>query len=124
MMLQLACMCALVYKLHYCQAALFIASSSYCIPTKHRTLKIMRGKVERRSSQRQPSVGITMIARSTSNTVPSAQNTWGEERGGGQHTWMKIPLRSYYTESAYSSERYFTITSHFITNSGNTVDLE
>lgn len=33
-----------------------------------------RGMVERPSSQRQPRVGITRIAKRTSNTVPSAQN--------------------------------------------------
>lgn len=36
--------------------------------------KMKRGMVERPSSQRQPRVGITRIAKRTSNTVPRAQN--------------------------------------------------
>lgn len=36
--------------------------------------KMKSGMVERPSSQRQPRVGITRIAKRTSNTVPSAQN--------------------------------------------------
>lgn len=49
----------------------------YCfntILTKHRKAKMKRGMVERPSSHRQPKVGITKIAKRTSNTVPSAQN--------------------------------------------------
>lgn len=38
--------------------------------------KMKSGMVERPSSQRQPRVGITRIAKRTSNTVPSAQNIY------------------------------------------------
>lgn len=48
--------------------------NTHNILTKHRMAKINRGMVERPSSQRQPRVGITRIAKRTSNTVPSAQN--------------------------------------------------
>lgn len=44
------------------------------ILTKEKKAKMKRGMVERPSSQRQPRVGITRIAKRTSNTVPSAQN--------------------------------------------------
>lgn len=44
------------------------------ILTKERIAKMKSGMVERPSSQRQPRVGITRMASSTSNTVPSAQN--------------------------------------------------
>lgn len=43
--------------------------------TKQRMAKMKSGIVDRASSQRQPNVGMTRIARSTSNTVPRAQNT-------------------------------------------------
>ena len=51
------------------------------IPTKHRTAKRRRGTAERMSSQRQPRLGITNTARTTSNTVPLAQNTWQGRMG-------------------------------------------
>lgn len=46
------------------------------ILTKHRMAKMKSGMVERPSSQRQPRVGITRMAKRTSNTVPSAQNIY------------------------------------------------
>lgn len=54
------------------------------IPTKHRTAKRRSGTAERMSSQRQPRLGITNTARTTSNTVPMAQNTW-QGRTGVSH---------------------------------------
>lgn len=44
------------------------------ILTKHKMAKMKRGMVDRPSSQRQPRVGITRMAKRTSNTVPRAQN--------------------------------------------------
>lgn len=50
------------------------------ILTKHRMAKMKRGMVESPSSQRQPRVGITRIAKRTSNTVPSAQNIYDSSK--------------------------------------------
>lgn len=61
---------------HYKAAACYVehATTNKIILTKHRTAKMKSGMVERPRSHRQPRVGITKIARRTSNTVPTAQN--------------------------------------------------
>lgn len=64
-----------------------IHKNPWGIPTKHRPAKSRSGRAERMRSQRQPSVGITTTARSTSNTVPRAQNTWERENQQKNEEW-------------------------------------